>query len=59
MASSRELESGTAIMMDLRLIDIYRVNGRPYYCYNFVLWMERKMRKEYKLNQIIHMKQIN
>ena len=34
-----ELGSVTAIRMDLRLIDIYVVNGRPYYFYNFTLWL--------------------
>ena len=35
-----DLGSVTAIKMDLRLIDIYVVNGKPYYYYNFVVWME-------------------
>ena len=35
-----DLGSVTAIKMDVRLIDIYVVNGRPYYCYNFVLLIE-------------------
>ena len=36
-----DLGSVTAIKMGLELIDIYVVNGRPYYFYNFVLWIER------------------
>ena len=35
-----DLGSVTAIRMDVRLIDIYVVNRRPYFCYNFVVWME-------------------
>ncbi len=34
-----DLGSVTAIKMDVRLIDIYVVNGKPYYCFNFVVWM--------------------
>jgi len=32
-----DLGSVTAIKMDLKLIDIYIVNGKPYYYFNFVL----------------------
>ena len=35
-----DLGSVSGIKMGLELIDIYVVNGRPYYCYNFVLLME-------------------
>ena len=35
-----DLESVTAIKMDLRLIDIYVVKGRPYYCYNFCIYFK-------------------
>ena len=37
-----KMGSVTAIKMDLRLIDIYVVHGKPYYCYNFVLWIEKE-----------------
>ena len=37
-----DLGSVTGIKMDLKLIDIYVVNGRPYYCFNLVLWIEKK-----------------
>jgi len=33
-----DLGSVTGIKMDLKLIDIYIVNGKPYYYFNFVLW---------------------
>ena len=33
-----DLGSVTAIKMDLKLIDIYVVKGRPYYYYNFILY---------------------
>ena len=32
-----DLGSVTAIRMDIRLLDIYIVNGKPYYYYNFRL----------------------
>jgi hypothetical protein len=32
-----DLESVSAIRMNLKLIDIYVVNGKPYYYYNFVV----------------------
>ena len=35
-----DLGSVTGIRMGLELIDIYVVKGRPYYCYNFVLWLD-------------------
>jgi hypothetical protein len=38
--SKGDLGSVTAIRMDLRLIDIYVVKGKPYYYYNFVLYFE-------------------
>jgi len=34
-----DLGSVTAIRMDLKLIDIYIVNGKPYYYYNFILYL--------------------
>ena len=34
------LGSVTGIKMGLELIDIYVVNGKPYYYYNFVLYLE-------------------
>ena len=37
-----DLGSVTAIKMDIRLIDIYIVNGKPYYYYNFVLYRLQK-----------------
>ncbi len=33
-----DLGSVTAIRMDVRLLDIYFVNGKPYYYFNFVLY---------------------
>ena len=33
-----DLGSVTAVKMDLKLIDIYIVNGKPYYYYNFILY---------------------
>ena len=38
--SEGDLGSVTAIRMDIRLIDIYVVNGKLYYYYNFVLWID-------------------
>ena len=38
--SKGDLGSVTAIKMDLRLIDIYIVNGKPYYYFNFILYFE-------------------
>ena len=35
-----DLGSVTGIKMGLELIDIYVVNGRPYYCYNFILYFD-------------------
>ena len=35
-----DLGSVTAIRMDIRLLDIYIVNGRPCYYYNFILYLE-------------------
>ena len=35
-----DMGSVTAIRMDLKLIDIYVVNGKPYYYFNFVLWFD-------------------
>ena len=35
-----DLESVTAIKMELKLLDIYIVNGKPYYYFNFVLCFE-------------------
>ena len=35
-----DLGSVTAIKMDLKLIDIYVVNGKAYYYFNFVLYSE-------------------
>ena len=35
-----DLGSVTAIKMDLKLIDIYVVNGKLYYYFNFVLWFD-------------------
>ena len=35
-----DLGSVTAIRMDLKLIDIYIVNGRPYYYFNFILYFD-------------------
>ena len=35
-----DLGSVTAIRMDIRLLDIYIVNGKPYYYYNFILYLE-------------------
>lgn len=35
-----DLGSVTAIKMGLELIDIYVVNGKPYYYFNFVLYLE-------------------
>ena len=35
-----DLGSVTAIRMDVRLLDIYIVNGKPYYYYNFILYLE-------------------
>ncbi len=32
-----DLGSVTAIRMDIKLLDIYIVKGKPYYYYNFVL----------------------
>jgi len=32
-----DLGSVTAIKMDLKLIDIYVIKGKPYYYYNFIL----------------------
>ena len=37
-----DLGSVTAIRMDLRLIDIYVVNGKPYYYFNFILRQKKK-----------------
>ena len=37
--SRGDLGSVTAIKMDIRLIDIYVVNGKPYYYFNFVLYL--------------------
>lgn len=34
-----DLGSVTAIRMDVRLLDIYIVNGKPYYYYNFILYL--------------------
>ncbi len=34
-----DLGSVTAIRMDIRLLDIYIVNGKPYYYYNFILYI--------------------
>ena len=34
-----DLGSVTAIRMDIKLLDIYIVNGRPYYYYNFILYL--------------------
>jgi len=38
--SKGDLGSVTAIRMDLKLIDIYIVNGKPYYYYNFILYLK-------------------
>ncbi len=38
--SMGDMGSVSAIRMDIRLIDIYIVNGKPYYCYNFILYFE-------------------
>ena len=35
-----DLGSVTAIRMDIKLIDIYIVNSKPYYHYNFILYFE-------------------
>ena len=35
-----DLGSVTAIRMDLKLLDIYIVNGKPYYYFNFILYLE-------------------
>ena len=35
-----EIASVTAIRMDIKLIDIYIVYGKPYYHYNFILYFE-------------------
>ena len=35
-----DLGSVTAIRMDIRLIDIYIINGKSYYYFNFVLYLE-------------------
>jgi hypothetical protein len=35
-----DVGSVTAIRMDVKLLDIYIVNGRPYYYYNFILYLE-------------------
>ena len=40
--SKGDLESVQAIKMDLTLMDIYFVNYKPYYYFNFVLWMGDK-----------------
>ena len=40
--SKGDLGSVTAIRMDIRLLDIYIVNGKPYFYYNFVVWIELK-----------------
>ena len=37
--SKWDMESVQAIKMDLTLMDIYFVNYKPYYYFNFVLWM--------------------
>jgi len=34
-----DLGSVTAIKMDLKLLEIYIVNGKPYYYFNFVLYL--------------------
>jgi hypothetical protein len=34
-----DLGSVTAIRMDVRLLDIYIVNGKPYFYYNFILYI--------------------
>ena len=34
-----DLGSVSAIRMDIRLLDIYIVNGKPYYYYNFILYL--------------------
>jgi len=36
--SKGDLGSVTAIRMDIKLIDIYIVNSKPYYHYNFILY---------------------
>ena len=40
--SKGDLGSVSAIRMDLKLIDIYVVDGRPYYYFNFVLCIENR-----------------
>jgi len=35
-----DLRSVIAIKMDLTLIDIYVMKGKPYYYYNFILYVE-------------------
>ena len=35
-----DVGSVTAIRMDVKLLDIYIVNGKPYYYYNFILYLE-------------------
>ena len=34
-----DVGSVTAIRMDVKLLDIYIVNGKPYYYYNFILYI--------------------
>jgi len=34
-----DLGSVSAIRMDVKLLDIYIVNGKPYYYYNFILYL--------------------
>jgi hypothetical protein len=38
--SRESLGSVTTINMNLRLIDIYVVNGRPNYRFSFMVWVE-------------------
>ena len=35
-----DVGSVTAIRMDVKLLDIYIVKGKPYYYYNFILYLE-------------------
>lgn len=36
-----DIEAVTAIRMSIDLIDVYIVNNKPYYHYNFILWIEK------------------
>lgn len=37
-----DFKSVTAVKMSIDLIDVYIINNKPYYHYNFIIWYEKK-----------------